>query len=80
VLKRDEGTVYTRIVSTIKTGLTMTGTTMAASLIALFFTQSDVIREIMTIIVIGLVADVFFTWIQNAGILRLWLEKKGDRR
>lgn len=80
VLKRDEGTVYTRIVSTVKTGITMTGTTMAASLIALFFTQSDVIREIMTIIVIGLVADVFFTWIQNAGILRLWLEKKRDER
>lgn len=76
VLKRDEGTVYTRITSTIKTGVTMTGTTMAASLVALIFTQSAVIREIMTIICIGLVADVLFTWIQNAGILRLWLARK----
>ncbi len=76
VLKRDEGTVYSRITSTIKTGVTMTGTTMAASLVALIFTQSAVIREIMTIICIGLVADVLFTWIQNAGILRLWLARK----
>jgi len=76
VLKRDEGTVYARVVSTVKTGLTMTGTTLAASLVALVFTQSAVIREIMTIICIGLVADILYTWIQNAGILRLWLAKR----
>lgn len=79
VLKRAEGTVYERIVSTVKTGLTMTGTTFAASVIALIFTKSDVIREIMIIICIGLVADVFYTWVQNAGLLRLHLEKKGER-
>ncbi len=75
VLRRSGGSVYDRIMSTVKTGLTMECSTMAAALVALIFTQSDVIREIMTIIFIGLVADVFFTWIQNAGILRLYLEK-----
>jgi preprotein translocase subunit SecF len=77
VLKSSTGTVYERVVGTMKTGLTMTLTTLAAALISLLFTQSDVIREIMIIICIGLVADIFFTWIQNAGILRWYLEKKG---
>jgi preprotein translocase subunit SecF len=77
VLKSTSGTVYERIVSTVKTGLTMTGTTFVAAMIALIFTQSDVIREIMTIVVIGIIGDIFFTWVQNSGILRMYLEKKG---
>jgi preprotein translocase subunit SecF len=77
VLKRTEGTVYDRIKQTIKTGLTMEGTVLATALVALIFTHSDVIREIMTIILIGLLADIPYTWIQNAGILRVHLEKRG---
>jgi preprotein translocase subunit SecF len=77
VLKSNAGTVYERIVSTVKTGLTMTGTTFTAACVALIFTQSDVIREIMTIVVIGIFADIFYTWIQNSGILRWYLEKHG---
>lgn len=79
VLKSNAGTVYERITSTIKTGLTMTGATFAAAVIALLFAQSDVIKEIMTIVAIGIIADIFFTWIQNAGILRMYLERKGRR-
>jgi preprotein translocase subunit SecF len=77
VLKSSVGTVYERIVGTIKTGVTMTGTTFVACLIALIFAQSAVIREIMTIIAIGIIADVFYTWVQNSGILRMYLESKG---
>jgi preprotein translocase subunit SecF len=80
VLKHSEGTVYDRITSALKTGLTMTLATMSASVIGYVFTQSDVIREIMLIICIGLVADIFYTWIQNAGFLRLWLEHHGGAR
>jgi preprotein translocase subunit SecF len=79
VLKSSSGTVYERIISTIKTGLTMTGATFAAVAISLLFTQSDVIREILTILMIGLVGDVLFTWVQNSGILRLYLEHKGRK-
>jgi preprotein translocase subunit SecF len=79
VLKSSVGTVYERIISTMKTGLTMTGTTFLAALVSLIFTQSSVIREIMTIIVIGIIADIFKTWIQNSGILRLYLEHKGRK-
>lgn len=77
VLKNNTGTVYERIVSTFKTGVTMTGTTFAAAFVSLIFSQSAVIREIMIIICIGLIADVLFTWIQNAGVLRWHLEIRG---
>jgi len=79
VLKSSSGTVYERIVSTIKTGLTMTGTTFVAALVSLIFTQSDVIKEIMIIIVIGIIADIIYTWVQNSGILRIYLEHKGRK-
>ena len=76
VLKRKEGTVLDRVYGSIKTGMTMLVTTMVAVVVALIFAQSEVIRQIMTIIFIGLIVDVFNTWIQNAGILRWYLEKK----
>ena len=57
--------VLSIVKSAVKTGLTMECSTLAAAIIALIFTQSDVIREIMTIIFIGLLADIFFTWIQR---------------
>ncbi len=76
VLKRKEGTVMERIYGAITTGLTMTFTTLAAVLVALIFVQSDVIKQIMLILFIGLLVDMIMTWIQNVGILRLYLEKK----
>jgi len=79
VLKSSSGSVYDRIVSTMKTGVTMTGTTFAAACVAYIFTQSDVIKEIMLIIMIGIIADIYNTWIQNAGILRMYLENKGRK-
>lgn len=76
VLKRKEGTVMERIYGAITTGLTMTFTTIAAVLIGLIFVKSEVIRQIMLIIVIGVVMDMIMTWIQNVGFLRLYIEKK----
>ncbi len=60
----------------MKTGLMMNLTTVIAIIIALFFTQSEVLRQIMTIVLIGLIVDLPHTWIQNAGILRWYLERK----
>lgn len=63
-----------RIFDSIKTGLTMNVTTLAAVGISLLFTSSEVIAQIMTILLIGLLADIINTWIQNVAILRLYLE------
>jgi len=77
VLKTKVGTVMDRIYSAMKTGLTMNMTTIAALIVAFIFTTSEIIRQIMTILIIGLVVDIINTWIQNVGILRLYLERKG---
>ena len=79
VLKRKEGTVMDRIVSSFKTGMTMTGTAIIAVLVAYFVTQSEVIRQIMLILFIGLIVDISSTWIQNVGLLRIHVERKAKK-
>ncbi|PIN76018.1 hypothetical protein COV18_01180 [Candidatus Woesearchaeota archaeon CG10_big_fil_rev_8_21_14_0_10_37_12] len=77
VLKRkNEGGLLERILGAMKTGVTMTGTAIIAVFIGLVFTQSDTIRQIMLIVFIGLLFDLIFTWFQNAGILRWYIERK----
>ena len=79
VLKRTEGTVMERIYSAIKTGSVMISATLAAVFITLIFVQSDVIKQIMIILLIGLMVDYIMTWIQNVALLRLYLERKSKR-
>ncbi|MFP4401253.1 MAG: protein translocase subunit SecF [Candidatus Woesearchaeota archaeon] len=79
VLKRKQGTVFERIMSAFETGFTMNLTTLAAITAGLIFSQSDVLSQIMLILFIGLMIDMVNTWIQNVGILRLYVEKKGDK-
>ena len=76
LLKRKEGTVMERVYGAMKTGLTMSTTTLVAIGVALIFVESEVVKQIMIILFIGLLVDLIMTWIQNVGILRLYLEKK----
>ena len=80
VLKRKEETEMERIYGAIKTGLMMSATAIVAVITALLVTQSEVIRQIMIILLIGLLVDLINTWIQNVGILRLYLERKARKR
>ena len=80
VLKRKEGTVMDRVFGAVKTGFMMTSTTIVAVIAALVFTQSEVIRQIMSILLIGLIVDLINTWIQNVGLLRLHIERKEKKR
>ncbi len=79
LLKRKEGTEMERIYGAIDTGLTMTLTTLVAATVGLIFTQSEVIRQIMIILIVGLLVDMINTWIQNVGILRIYLERKARK-
>jgi len=54
----------------------MSATTISVVILALIFSQSDTIRQIMIILLIGLVVDLIATWIQNVGILRIYLDRK----
>ena len=76
LLKRKEGSIMSRVYGAMKTGLTMSTTTLVAIGVALIFVQSDIVKQIMIILFIGLLVDLVMTWIQNVGILRLYLEKK----
>ncbi len=76
VLKQHHGTMMERIYGAIKTGLTMTTTTLVAVAVALIFVKSDTIKQIMLIIFIGVLVDIIMTWIQNVAILRIYLERK----
>jgi preprotein translocase subunit SecF len=80
VLRRKEGTIFQRTVGAMKTGMTMSLTSFIAVTVAYIFTSSDVIKQIMAIILIGLFFDILNTWIQNTGILRWYLERKERRR
>lgn len=77
VLKRkgEGGTAFQRLVESNKTGMLMTITALTASIIGLLFTQSETIHQIMLIITIGLLFDIIYTYFQNAGILRWYMEK-----
>lgn len=76
VLRTKEGTVPERIRKAMKTGMMMTGTTLAAVTVALVLSQSDTIRQIMTILFVGLLVDIINTWITNVAILRWYTERR----
>ena len=80
MLKRKEGSLNERIMQAMKTGLTMTITTLTVVTLALIFSQSNTIQQIMLILFIGLFVDIINTWIQNVGILRWYLEKYGKNQ
>ncbi len=94
LLKR-KGELNDKIKDAMKTGLTMTTTTLAA-LVALFivssgsyiissFTRIDIIRDISVVLIFGLIADMVNTWMTNVGILKWYigrgaaLEKKVEK-
>jgi preprotein translocase subunit SecF len=86
LLKR-KGEMNDKIKDAMKTGMTMTLTTLAA-LFALFlvssgsylvssFTRIDIIRDVSVVLIFGLIADIINTWMTNVGILKWYLEKGG---
>jgi preprotein translocase subunit SecF len=75
VLRKHEGTIMDRVVSSARTGIMCSLTTMAVTLIGMLISSSEVIKQIMIIIFIGMIYDQINTWIQNAIILRRYAEK-----
>lgn len=75
---RGEGSINSRIWGAFKTGTTMTLTVIVAVSISLFFTygQSETLRQMFTILLIGLGFDMFNTWVTNASLLKWYAEAK----
>jgi preprotein translocase subunit SecF len=78
LLKERSGTNGERATSSMKTGLTMTITTLAAliSMITIsYFYQIEVIYNISAILLFGLIGDLISTWLFNAPILLWFVER-----
>jgi preprotein translocase subunit SecF len=83
LLKRKDGNVKQRVAEAMKTGLTMTMTTMAALIVMSIFAylyNVEVIFSITITLLFGLVIDVLSTWFMNAPILLWYLEIKNKRK
>ena len=90
-LLRKKGDLNEKVRNAMKTGITMTSTTLSA-VFAMFFVSSSIhlfsahfapipmLREISIVLLFGLVMDLMNTWLLNAGILRWYLEKKERKK
>ncbi len=76
LLKRRDANTMITIKRAFTTAITMVSTALVAILAGLLITNSEVIRQIMLILFIGLIVDLMNTWIQNVGILRWYLDRK----
>jgi len=77
-LKKKEGTLNQRILGAFNAGILMTGTSLAAVLPVFFLVTGlpDSFRQIFLILALGLVTDIFSTWLTNASIIKWYCEKK----
>lgn len=77
VLKR-YGDLNSKLFSALKTGMTMTLTSIVAVGVALIFARSFsvVLTQIFTILFIGLGFDILNTWITNVSILKWYVLRK----
>lgn len=84
VLKRRSGTLDERIAGAMKTGITMSLTTIFAMavlylVVTFVVPAADVLANIAAVLLIGLIGDLMLTWMTNAGILKYYMSeyKKG---
>jgi len=78
LIKNRIGSVNKRLYDAFKTGMTMTLTSIAALTVALIiiYSFSDVLKQIFSVLIIGLVFDIINTWLANAVILKMYAEAK----
>lgn len=75
VLKQRKGDLKERIRKSIVTGSTMTLAAIAAFTVLFVVSPSTVLDQIAGVIIIGLVADLPVTWLGNAVILKMYVER-----
>ncbi|MDD2470658.1 MAG: protein translocase subunit SecF [Methanocorpusculum sp.] len=81
VLKR-QGTLEEKLSGAFRTGIIMTTTTLGAIVamfIVAFIGQVPTLYNIAAVLIIGLITDIIFTWVFNAGILRLYFAKTEEK-
>jgi len=75
-IKRTNGRLFDRMYASMKTGLTMTFCAIAVMITGLVISNTPIIKEMFFIILLGLITDIFSTYLTNAGILTMYCKKK----
>ncbi len=78
-IKIREGTLNSRIYGAFKTGIIMSITALV-SVFPVFFLITglpDSFRQIFLILGLGLLSDIFNTWLTNASLIKWYCERKG---
>jgi len=81
VLKR-QGKLTEKLKGAFETGISMTTTTLAATiamLIVAWIGSVQILTEIAAVLLIGLVFDILNTWLTNAAILKWYVQKGGGK-
>ncbi|MFH1802082.1 MAG: preprotein translocase subunit SecF [archaeon] len=78
VLRKKEESINQRVFGAFKTGIVMALTSIVAIAVSLIiiYGSSDVLRQMLTILLIGLGFDIFNTWITNASIIKWYAESR----
>jgi preprotein translocase subunit SecF len=76
LLRRKEAETFERVSSSVKTGLTMQLAAIVAMSVLYAVSPAEILKQIAGILIIGLMLDIVFTWIQNVGIMLWYLEYK----
>ncbi len=82
ILKRKRGEPHERAFDAMKTGLTMTGTSLGAIsvlFVVSYFTNIQILLSISIILIIGLIGDIFATWFTNVPLI-LWNIERGESK
>lgn len=77
ILKESAGNVGERVGGAVKTGITMTLTSIVAVGVIMLAPIPEVLVTIASVLFIGLSADVINTWLFNSVMLRWYFESKG---
>jgi len=80
LIKEKPKNIQNAIYDAMRTGLKMSLTTIGVIIAVYFVSQAPAIKQIVVILLIGLITDLFSTWFMNAGILKTYLLKTGVKK
>ena len=80
LLRRDNKvSVFGSMKEAFGTGITQTACGLGATLSAYFITNSAIIKQIMLILVVGLIVDSIVVWLQNAALMKMYVERPNKK-
>lgn len=82
-LLRKKGELNEKLRNTMRTGITMTSSTLSAvfaMFLVSFYIDIPILKDISIVLLFGLVMDLMNTWLLNAGVLRWYIERKERKK